>query len=406
MIQKSNSPMVTTVDELSDDVASPVQYGGAGFDQGRESKRGDEFEPTQAASLAGSSFSVTAGLPEDWPSYTADGPAPARARWIEFGQSWFHGEYHTFALRDSTGRCLVAMGGTVLQAPGPVARRDPYAILTGVTAAMGLLPDGPYPWRDVDAADVHPCLMLMFPNYAAFPVGAEATSRPAVRRFVDELLGWATAQGIKSVACLFMTPQAAMLIEELEAVGFTVAKVSDRCDLLVEWPDFDGYLQTLPSKRRIEVGRELRRIADRGLTLSSRPMQADEPELLRLRCALIAKYDGVADVEAEQAIFDLIRKHVSDEDITVYTVTQGDTLLSFSLFIQDGTEWTAMLTGSDYTSPDATFGYFSTIYYQPIADAPARGVKTIAYGPGAQETKRRRGCQITPCHIAQLTLSR
>ncbi len=353
----------------------------------------------------GFEFSVTPGLPDDWDAVAGDGPAAGRARWVRFGQSWYPGEYHTFALRDTEGQCLVGMGGTVLSAPGPVARRDPYHILTGRTAYLGLCADGQHPWPGELAPDqVHPCLVLMYPNYATFPVGPLASDAKGLHEFVARLTEWAATADVRSIVLLFLTPPAAQLLPVLQEAGFGTLRMGERCDMHVTWQDFDGYLATLPSKRRIEVRRELRAIEDRGLIRASRPLADDEPELLDLRCRLIAKYDGRADPRAEKAIFDQIRDYVAPTDITVFTVTRGDRILSFSLYIQDGSEWTAMLTGSDYSDSDANYGYFSTIFYQPIAMAPAFGVRTLSYGYGSLETKQRRGCHVTPYYAAELRL--
>jgi hypothetical protein len=348
---------------------------------------------------------VEEGVPADWDSVAGDGPAAGRARWVEFGRSWYPGPYHTFALRDSDGRCLVGMGGTVLGSAGPVPRRDPYHILTGRAAYLGLCADPPPPWpSDVDPGAVHPCLVLMYPNYATFPVGTGLADPATLGRFVAELVEWAGKRAVRSIAVLFLTPPADPLLPALRQAGFEVMRMGERCDMHVTWPDFDGYLRGLPSKRRIEVNRELRALDERGLVRSARPLAADEPELLDLRCQLIAKYDGKADPRAEKSIFDKIRTYVTPDDITVFTVTKDDRVLSFSLYIQDGPEWTAMLTGSDYRDPDATYGYFSTIFYQPIAAAPKQGVRLLSYGYGSLDTKRRRGCHITPYHAAALRL--
>lgn len=343
-------------------------------------------------------FEVTQGVPADWDRYAGEGPAAGRARWIEFGQSWFPGPYQTFALRGADGECLVAMGGTVLRSPGAVPRRDPYSILTGRVAHLGLFDDGRHPWpATLEPADVHPCLMLTYPNYAAFPVG---TMRPDVlREFVDSVVAWAKEHGIASIALLFLTPPAAPLLPELVSFGFTVGQMGSRCDMDVTWSSFDGYLDHLPSKRRVEVRRELRQLESSGLVRASRPLAEHEPELLDLRCRLIEKYDESVDPAAEAAIFDKIRRHVPPSDITVFTVSSGSRTVSFSLFIQDGEEWTAMLTGS--SSP---LGYFSTIFYQPAAQAPSRGVRLLAYGYGSLDTKRRRGCRVSPYHAASLRL--
>jgi predicted N-acyltransferase len=180
--------------------------------------------------------------------------------------------------------------------------------------------------------------------------------------------------------------------------------MGERCDMAVTWSDFPGYLRGLPKKYRDEVKREINRMDERGLVRAVRPLGPDEPELLDLRCRLIQKYDGAVDRAAQAAIFDMIREHVAPSDITVFTVSAGDRLLSFSLFIQDGPEWTVMLIGSDYDSPDAGYGYFSCMFYQPAELAPARGVNLLAYGYGTLDAKRRRGCQLSPYHAASVRL--
>lgn len=350
-------------------------------------------------------LAVTDGIPADWDDVAGDGPAAGRARWVRFGQSWYPGEYRTFALRDRDGSCLVGMGGTVLPSPAAVPRRDPYHILTGRTAHLGLFADGRHPWPgELDPATVHPCLVLMYPNYATYPVGPGAQDPARLREFVAELVAWAKAEGVASIALVYLTDRARPLLAELARAGFGTLPMGERCDMAVTWSDFDGYLRGLPKKYRDETKREINRMNERGLVTSMRPLAADEPELLDLRCRLIEKYDGSVDPAEQAAIFDMIREYVAPEDITVFTVSAGDRLLSFSLFIQDGPEWTVMLIGSVYDDPDAAYGYFSCMFYQPVAQAPARGVRLLAYGYGTLDAKRRRGCQLSPYHAAELRL--
>ena len=64
-----------------------------------------------------------------------------------------------------------------------------------------------------------------------------------------------------------------------------------------------------------------------------------------------------------------------------------------------------MLTGSTYGDPDASYGYFSCMFYQPVECAPARGVEVLAYGYGTLDAKRRRGCQLSPYYAAELRSS-
>lgn len=350
-------------------------------------------------------FEVTPGLPADWPALTAGAFPPARERWIRFGLSWFHGEYRTFALRDEDGTCLAAMGGTVLAEPGPVGRRDPWSILSGRMAYMGLLAEDEPPWGDAAEDDVFPCLVHMYPYYATFPVGEEAGDPDGLVRYLDALVGWAGDHGVRSIAMLFLTEDAAPLLPALDRVGFSTVPLIERADLHVTWKDFDGYVDSLANKNRRHVRSEVRRTGEHGLVAGTRQLEAEEPELLELRCELIAKYDGSADPEAEGRILHLIREHVPPEDTIVFTLALDGTLVSYCLFIRDDDVWTAMLTGSRYSMPEASFGYFSTVYYQPAAAAPAAGIRTIAYGPATIDAKRRRGCTITPCYAAELRLA-
>lgn len=349
-------------------------------------------------------FAVIDGLPPDWPALTATAPAPARERWVRFGLSWFHGAYRTFALRAADGSCLAAMGGTVLDEPGPVGRRDPWHILSGRMSYMGLLAGAEPPWHDVDRGGLFPCLVLMYPNYAAFPVGPAAGDAGLLDAYVDGLVAWASANGVRSIAPLFLTEDAAPLLSALGRAGFTTVPLVERADLHVTWSDLDGYLATLASKPRHEARREMRRIEERGLVTGTRRLEAVEPELLELRCELITKYDGTADPASEGGIFELIREHVPPDDTIVFTLARDGTTMSYCLMIRDGDQWTGMLTGSRYSVAEASFGYFSTAFYQPAAAAPAHGVRTIAYGPAAVEAKRRRGCDVTPCYAAELRL--
>lgn len=349
-------------------------------------------------------FSVEPGIPADWSASTGSGPAVGRERWIRFGMSWYPGEYHTFSLRTESGECAVALGGTVLELPGPVARRDPYHLLAGHGASAGFHPEGPHPWRDIHPAEVSPCLLLMYPYYKTFLVGRHAGDPMWIKLYIENLILWAISKGIRSIALLYLTKEATPFIGPLSTAGFSVVNLIDRCDLEVSWKDFDGYLASLPSKRRIETRREQAQIRQRALTVAERPLAGHEEALLNLRCQLVAKYDGKVDRAAEAAMLASIKDNIEPSDITVFTVADRDCILNFTLFIQDDSEWTAMLSGTDYTRPDSSFGYFETVFYQPAAQAPDRGIRQIGYGPASVAAKRRRGCQVSPCLAAELRL--
>ncbi|MGC9665979.1 GNAT family N-acetyltransferase [Planosporangium sp. 12N6] len=345
-------------------------------------------------------LTVTAGVPADWPVIAADAPAPAARRWIELGFDWLPGEFHSFVLRDDSGRGVAAIGGAVVESAGSRARLNPHLVLSGGTADIGLAVDGPHPWQGVEATEVFPTLLLNYPNYASFPVGPGRDDPAVLKELVGQILHWAAERGINSVTSLFLYASAGAFIDELASAGFALVKLTDTCDLAVTWASFDGYLQSLGSKRRIEVNRELRTLRERGVGFTARRLLADEPEILDLRCQLAEKYDGTSDPQRERRILQRLRDHVDPADITVFTADKDGEMLGFGLFVKDGSEWTAAIAGTNYRRPDSEFTYFANLYYQPAAAAPEAGVTTIGYGPGSWDAKRRRGCHLSPLYAA------
>lgn len=347
-------------------------------------------------------LAVTAGVPEDWPAVAVGAPAPATRRWIDLGYDWLPGEFHSFVLRDESGRGAAAIGGAIVESPGSRARLNPHLVLSGGTVDIGLAVDGPHPWRGVAAGEVFPTLLLNYPNYASFPVGPGCDDPATLKELIGQLLHWAARRGLRSVTSLFLRASAGAFVDELASAGFTLAKLTDTCDLAVTWDSFDGYLQSLVRKRRMEVNRELRTLRERGVRFATRRLLADEPEIIDLRCQLAERYDGASDPERERRILQRLRDHVDPDDITVFTADKDGEMLGFGLFVKDGSEWTAAIAGTNYRHPDSEFTYFANNYYQPAETAPRVGVTMISYGPGSWDAKRRRGCRLSPLYAAGL----
>ncbi|MFF7991028.1 hypothetical protein ACFZDG_14730 [Kitasatospora xanthocidica] len=349
-------------------------------------------------------LAVTEEPPSDWEFVTQHAAAPATRRWIRLGHDWLPGRLRTLALRDDDGDCLAAIGAAIVEDPGARLRLNAHQVLSGGTAAIGLATEGPYPWEGVAHSEVFPSLLLMYPNYAGFPVGPACEDRAVLKEFVARITDWARAQGLRSVSLLFLRASADPFIEELRAAGFDILKLTETCDLHVTWTDLDGYFAHLPSKRRVEARRELRMLEERGIELDARPLAADEPEILDLRCQLAEKYDGVSDIERERRILNGLREHVAPEDLTVFTASKNGTMLGFGLMVRDGAEWTAAIAGTNYRTEESEFTYFANLYYQPAALASTYGIRTISYGPGSWDAKRRRGCRLSPLYAAGLLL--
>jgi hypothetical protein len=362
----------------------------------------DTESSAHAAPPAGGGFAVREGLPDDWDEQAGDVLATLSSRWINLAEQRIAGGLRTFGLYDGAGALSVGLCGGVLPEPGEHPRFDPYLVLSGASADtdVPLAPDGPHPWRGADPAELFPCCLLMFPNYETAPAGRDARDRAANDAFVAELDRWARRDGVRSTACLYLRSDHGEFVDALVAHGFTLVPMIERCDLDVRWSDFDGYLATLPRNRRTSVRRERREIGERGITVTERKIAADEPELLRLRCNLIAKYGGSPDPEREAFSLRYLRDHFGADDLLVIEARKAGRLLGFSMFIADAGAWTVLMTGTDYDHPDASFTYFETMFYRPAELAPAAGVATIGYGIGTIDAKRSRGCATSMLYAA------
>lgn len=359
-----------------------------------------ESSPSAAAHRDGR-FSVGEGLPADWDDQIRDAPATLRTRWVDLAHQRIAGGLRTFGLYDADGALSVGFCGGVPAEPGEHPRFDPYLVLSGVSATSDppLAPGGPHPWKDADPAALFPCCLVMFPNYETMPVGRAARDRGAADRFIEELTRWTRGNGVRSVVHLYLRSDYTEYLEALRSHGFILVPMVERCDMPVRWTEFEGYLATLSRNRRTSVRRERREIKERGIVITERGLTDDEPELLRLRCNLIAKYGGSPDPEREAFSLRYLHDHFGS-DFLVIEARKEDRLLGFSTFIADESEWTVLMTGTDYEDPDASFTYFETMFYRPAELAPSIGIRNIGYGIGTIDAKRSRGCVTNTLYAA------
>lgn len=346
---------------------------------------------------------VRTGVDEGWDDWVGSAPATLRRRWITLAEGRIPGGARTFGLPGPRGHEVALVGGVMEAATGHV-RFDPHRVLSGGSVADGVVADGPHPWAGLPAERVFPGCLLMFPNYETAPAGPGARDPRALRAFVDALLTWCREQGLRSVSALFLRPDHPEFLDALTAAGFSVVPMVDRCDMDVTWQDLDGYIAGLPRKRRFAVRRELRDIAARDVVLTERTLRDEEPELLYLRAQLVTKYGGVPDAEREAGSLRHLREHFGEENVLVVEARQRGRLLSFTLLIRDGDQWTVLMSGTDYTIEDASFTYFATMFYRPAELAPEHGIRSFAYGLGTLQAKRLRGCTVSTLSAAALLL--
>ncbi|MFB8087555.1 GNAT family N-acetyltransferase [Streptomyces sp. NPDC055992] len=346
---------------------------------------------------------VRGGIDENWDRWVGRAPVTLRHRWISLAEGRIPGGLRTFGLPGPDGDRVALIGG-VMEAPTGHVRFDPQRVLSGGSVGEGVVAEGPHPWHGLSADALFPSCLLMGPNYESAPTGPGARDPQVLKEYVRALLDWCRAQGIRSVSALFLRPDHPEFLDALRAEGFDVVPTVDRCDMDVTWDDLDGYIAGLRRNRRFAVRRELREIAEHGVEISERPIGEDEPELVALRAQIVTKYGGVPDAEREAGSFRHLRDHFGPENVWVVEARKDGALLSFTMLVRDGDQWTALMSGTDYEHPDASFTYFATMFYRPAELAPGQGITTIAYGLGTVQAKRVRGCTVSTLLAAGLVL--
>ncbi|MFF0478803.1 GNAT family N-acetyltransferase [Streptomyces sp. NPDC004284] len=359
----------------------------------------DRLEPAPSAT----GLLVRTEIPERWDDWAGRAPVTLRRRWISLAEGRIPGGVRTFALPGPQGDQVALVGG-VMQAPTGHVRFDPQRVLSGGSAADGVAADGPHPWKRYTADDLFPTCLLMGPNYESAPVGPAARDPRLLRQYLDTLLHWCRDQKIRSVSALFLRPDHPELLDVLRDAGFDIVPMVDRSDMDVTWNDLDGYIAGLRRNQRFTVRRELREIAERGIEISQRPIGEEEPELLPLRGQLMAKYGAVPDPQREAGSFRHLREHFGPDNVWIVEARKNGALLSFTMLVRDGDQWTALMSGTDYQHPDASFTYFATMFYRPAELAPQQGITTISYGLGTVQAKRLRGCTVSTLSAAGLVL--
>lgn len=212
--------------------------------------------------------------------------------------------------------------------------------------------------------------------------------------------------GAASVAFLYLDENDRLLADVLAARGYASYTSGRYSSLHIPSDGFDGYLASLPRKRRVSIGAERRKLrgADTSVTVESLD-SADLARFAELEAELLRKY-GI-DWRFDQSLPQLrqVRDCFGDDAFAI--VARGDgQIRGFGLILRHNGHWYARQTGYDYAyqRKSGLPLYFELIYYRLVEEAAAAGVTTIHYGLGSEETKRSRGCAATDqrCHLLQL----
>ncbi|ANZ39455.1 hypothetical protein BBK82_28800 [Lentzea guizhouensis] len=233
----------------------------------------------------------------------------------------------------------------------------------------------------IDSPPWVPALTVMVPGYECLPTGPRAGDPEALHGLVSAAL----AHDVPTVAFLYTRP--GPLETVLHDRGFTRVPLSMTWDLHLPGTGITDYLAAFPRKRRKEIRREMRSVAD---------VHREEPdldELAALRCQLSRKYRGAADIAVERRKLAAL---AAMDSITLVARPDSGNAVGFAMFARHDGDWTCTAVGFDYTDARSRLAYFGTAYYAAAEHAYAERVRTIGYGQGSWQAKRSRGCTGTP----------
>jgi predicted N-acyltransferase len=162
---------------------------------------------------------------------------------------------------------------------------------------------------------------------------------------------------------------------------------------------FEGYLGTLPKKRRNSVRRERAELGRHGLRTAVEPAGASLVEAVaELMSQVERKYGRAVTVRGLHRYLE--STFTSDPHARLFTCrTEGGELVSATLAYEWASGLFVKATATDYAAvPPGSFAHFNTSYYEPIDYCLARGLTSVHLGIGAMATKLARGFRAEPLH--------
>lgn len=185
------------------------------------------------------------------------------------------------------------------------------------------------------------------------------------------------------------------LTETLERAGYIRGTLAAECILPIAFNSVDGYLATLPRRRRSSVRREMRQFRDAGMRVEIGEVDALRDELAALQAELRRRYGHPADETAIRRSFQLMRDRLG-RYVRVAVARDGtNQVVGFVLFFEADRVYYVKSAGFRYEAlQEHLFCYFNVAYYALIQAAAANGIRAIHYGIESYQAKAARGCRL------------
>ncbi|WP_084478277.1 GNAT family N-acetyltransferase [Nocardia jejuensis] len=272
------------------------------------------------------------------------------------------------------GHPQVGLHARWLQSPPADARFDIAAALRGDLPSPA--PRKPSTARS-DTSALYPSVLVTLPGYSCAAAGSGAADPASLTETLTALDTWAAAQGARSVSFLYLAERQELIRRALIQFGAAAVELYPTCVLPLRFESMDEYLNHLPRPRRKGIGRILRRLAEKDMSVGEVDLAEVRDDVLELRLALLRKYNSPADRETQSAALDRMLTHYRREDIVVTAVQHEGRIVGFTHGLRNGNTLRQLWCGQ---LPEADGAYFVTSFYAQVRAALQRGIERIDYG--------------------------
>lgn len=195
-------------------------------------------------------------------------------------------------------------------------------------------------------------------------------------------------------------------VEAVRAAGVKALPVLLEPDAWIEVPEggWDAWIESLPSKRRTSVRREVRDFEGAGLRIDHVGLDECWDRLPPIANSMAIKYDYSARTEDFIVEFGKYRDSTGSFGRVALCSRESDgALLGFCLYYVVGDRLFLRWASFDYDLVGAHGEYFNLTYYSQIRLAGELGVRWIHAGKKALQAKILRGAQLRPLWLLDLS---
>lgn len=161
-----------------------------------------------------------------------------------------------------------------------------------------------------------------------------------------------------------------------------VPNMSLGTQLAVTWRDFEGYLAQMSKKRRYNIRRDYRLVAEEGITIAQYPAVMDLDKAMELHRNVNKRYKAPTESWMRPAM-----AHADMVDAVWLAAEKEGQLVGCELMLGDKGTWLVTGLGLDHRARNVYF----VLGYEDIRYAIEHGARTLRWGSETYDVKKRLG---------------